>query len=417
MARLQKLKEEAAQAQNNAMQRKIEQERLQKEAELKLVKIRRQQSEEAARRQQQEAFEAAKYSQEKHQQEKENEQRLAMLHQQAEKMRKELGGDLTGGATVEAAVAELKRITKQKEKIEAGFDTELQKQTRELTAFYDRKIASLADTSPWDREFETEADYKARLAEAERKVAPARQEKSRKMASLRQELTSARDSQIKPLEKQINTLLAKRFTVSASAVLFKFTSYKVAGEVMLGELTMSGKMMNFYCFIPKKKAKQYKQNPELLVPEVVVQATLTGLKTDKIKFHGSDNTFNGWSYKASGRRFADQGDGTVFDTETWLMWANKDNGRDIDWSKARNYCATYTGGGYTDWRLPAQDELAELYKAGIRNKKSIIQITSCCPWASETRGSWAAYFHFGFGSVSSSIQSNTDRVLPVRSDK
>ena len=36
-------------------------------------------------------------------------------------------------------------------------------------------------------------------------------------------------------------------------------------------------------------------------------------------------------------RFVDNGDGTVTDTKTGLMWAVKDNGSLINWQSARSY--------------------------------------------------------------------------------
>ena len=60
-------------------------------------------------------------------------------------------------------------------------------------------------------------------------------------------------------------------------------------------------------------------------------------------------------------RFTAYDDGTVLDTRTGLMWAAKDNGSNINWSNAQRYCENYRVGGYTDWRMPTQDELAGLY--------------------------------------------------------
>lgn len=60
-------------------------------------------------------------------------------------------------------------------------------------------------------------------------------------------------------------------------------------------------------------------------------------------------------------RFIAYDNGTVLDTKTNLMWAAKDNGNDVNWANARSYCESYRGGGYTDWRMPTQDELSELY--------------------------------------------------------
>lgn len=60
-------------------------------------------------------------------------------------------------------------------------------------------------------------------------------------------------------------------------------------------------------------------------------------------------------------RFIAYDNGTVKDTEKGLMWAAKDNGKDINWKDAKRYCENYRGGGYTDWRMPTLDELAGLY--------------------------------------------------------
>ena len=46
------------------------------------------------------------------------------------------------------------------------------------------------------------------------------------------------------------------------------------------------------------------------------------------------------------------------------MWASRDNGRNINWQDAKNYCDNYRGGHYTGWRMPTQDELAGLYDNG-----------------------------------------------------
>jgi hypothetical protein len=128
--------------------------------------------------------------------------------------------------------------------------------------------------------------------------------------------------------------------------------------------------------------------------------------------------------------------GTVLDTNTNLMWAAKDNGSNINranaksyesninWANAKSYCENYRGGGYTDWRMPTQDELAWLYDGSIAGKNdhhltTLITLTSYCPWASETRGSDAAYFHFYTGKRvwHSQSYSNHMRALPVRSGK
>ena len=147
-------------------------------------------------------------------------------------------------------------------------------------------------------------------------------------------------------------------------------------------------------------------------------------------------TFNTANYATAGEtardgRFIAYSNGTVSDTRTNLMWAAKDNDSSINWANAKNYCENYRGGGYTDWRMPTQDELAGLYDANksrpgachgsysIHVATELIDITCFIPWASETRGSDAAYFNFTTGIRYWYRQSNDIycRALPVRSSK
>ena len=104
------------------------------------------------------------------------------------------------------------------------------------------------------------------------------------------------------------------------------------------------------------------------------------------------------------------------------MWASKDNGEDINWQDAKRYCENYRGGGHTDWRMPTQDELEGLYDRSKKNRHGyhvtdLIEITRSCSWASETRGSEAAFFDFYSGSRGWYPQSYSygSRALPVRS--
>ena len=57
--------------------------------------------------------------------------------------------------------------------------------------------------------------------------------------------------------------------------------------------------------------------------------------------------------------YIDNGNGTVTDIETGLMW-QQEGTMDLDWSEARSYCSGLSLAGYTDWQLPTLDELATL---------------------------------------------------------
>src|SRR4051794_37837889 len=49
------------------------------------------------------------------------------------------------------------------------------------------------------------------------------------------------------------------------------------------------------------------------------------------------------------------------DPSSNLMWAGKDNGRDVSWKKAMKYCRDLRLAGYADWRLAALTELEAIY--------------------------------------------------------
>lgn len=61
----------------------------------------------------------------------------------------------------------------------------------------------------------------------------------------------------------------------------------------------------------------------------------------------------------------DNGDGTVTDTRTRLMWVQKDSlvdlGKYLDWKQAREYVRGLRTGGHDDWRLPTIAELKTIY--------------------------------------------------------
>ena len=56
---------------------------------------------------------------------------------------------------------------------------------------------------------------------------------------------------------------------------------------------------------------------------------------------------------------------TWTDPATGLMWAKKDNGKDVSWEQASEYCAKLQLGGFNDWRLPTIEELAGLYDSSV----------------------------------------------------
>ena len=123
-------------------------------------------------------------------------------------------------------------------------------------------------------------------------------------------------------------------------------------------------------------------------------------------------------------RFVKNSNGTVTDNKTGLMWAAKDNGTPISWMDAQSYCKDYSGGGFTDWRMPTLDELSGLYDPNEKNKRGysishLIETTAASCWASETQEDKAARFNFTYGTAYylRKPYSGPTRVLPVRNLK
>ena len=53
------------------------------------------------------------------------------------------------------------------------------------------------------------------------------------------------------------------------------------------------------------------------------------------------------------------------DPATNLMWAAKDNGKDVSWKGAIKYCRTLNLAEHTGWRMPNLDELEGLYDKSL----------------------------------------------------
>ncbi len=56
-----------------------------------------------------------------------------------------------------------------------------------------------------------------------------------------------------------------------------------------------------------------------------------------------------------------QARGFWVDPSTGLMWAAKDNGKDVSWKGAMKYCRNLRLAGYSDWRLANMAELQPIY--------------------------------------------------------
>lgn len=58
--------------------------------------------------------------------------------------------------------------------------------------------------------------------------------------------------------------------------------------------------------------------------------------------------------------FVDNGDGTISDLATGLMWMKSDSQKGMNWEEALGYAENLEYAGYTDWRLPNAKELQSI---------------------------------------------------------
>ncbi len=108
------------------------------------------------------------------------------------------------------------------------------------------------------------------------------------------------------------------------------------------------------------------------------------------------------------------------DRKTLLVWTARDNGRDIDWRRANDFCVQLDLAGFDDWRLPILGELEEIMdplSSSAYSTPQEISLSSCCVWSSTRRDDVAAWnFNFRYSKrFSGSLTHTFDlRALCVR---
>lgn len=118
--------------------------------------------------------------------------------------------------------------------------------------------------------------------------------------------------------------------------------------------------------------------------------------------------------------FVDNGDGTITDNATGLMWTQDDDGEGMIWEDALSYAENFEFAGHNDWRLPNVKELQSILDytraPAVTNSAAIDPLFNCTMitdegggdnypfyWSSSTHanwhenenGGWGAYVCFG----------------------
>ncbi|SLM28552.1 exported hypothetical protein [Desulfamplus magnetovallimortis] len=134
-------------------------------------------------------------------------------------------------------------------------------------------------------------------------------------------------------------------------------------------------------------------------------------------FYGQDA-----QYDSSKMAFEDNGDGTVTDLNTGLMWQQRDDGTEKTWQAACDYCDSLGLAGYTDWRIPDRRELFSIVDLGRYNPAIdtdyFFDTKGDVYWSGSTYAVYTDYawgVNFTSGSVSYFSKTYDDYVRCVRS--
>jgi hypothetical protein len=113
-------------------------------------------------------------------------------------------------------------------------------------------------------------------------------------------------------------------------------------------------------------------------------------------------------------RFTNNGDGTVTDNFTGLMWEQSPDTNTISWADALTYANNSTLASYDDWRLPNRNELITLHDFGTYsnstwlNSNGFSNVQFAYYWTSTTRaGDTARALIFYLGVRNANIYANT----------
>ena len=138
------------------------------------------------------------------------------------------------------------------------------------------------------------------------------------------------------------------------------------------------------------------------------------------------------AYSINPMSYTDNGNGTVTDNNTGLMWQQQDNGQHYNWYRASGtYHATYNStsqdvcgelnlGGYSDWRLPSKKDLITLVdysgQSPTINATYFSNTKGGLYWSSTTHDynplyAWYVAFYYGFADY---FNRDSDSIFYVR---
>jgi hypothetical protein len=74
--------------------------------------------------------------------------------------------------------------------------------------------------------------------------------------------------------------------------------------------------------------------------------------------------------------------GTILDLNSGLRWQIADNGSEVNWQSALQYCDSLSLDGYTDWYLPTASEVAQMFDYQTSTCNSVFSSCRNYYWSS-----------------------------------
>lgn len=132
-------------------------------------------------------------------------------------------------------------------------------------------------------------------------------------------------------------------------------------------------------------------------------------------------------HQEKGSPFRDNGDGTLTDTRTGLMWMQNAYiaGKQMSWDDAKAFCAQLRTGGFSDWRLPTAEEYRFIIKdqkhsqnsRGYLYRQGFEKMPDYCWTSTEAAGGDAVAVLLYYTEFRNMGKRNTNGAWPVRSTK
>ncbi|MEA1967563.1 MAG: DUF1566 domain-containing protein [Thermodesulfobacteriota bacterium] len=154
----------------------------------------------------------------------------------------------------------------------------------------------------------------------------------------------------------------------------------------------------FCCMVQAGMAGEYKL-PDTGIEKCYDNNSEIACPSKGEPFYGQDAQYNG-----PAMAYQDNGNGTVTDLNTQLMWQQSDDGVEREWQDACDYCDNLDFAGYADWRIPTRRELFSIVDLGKYDPAINTDYFPACKsswyWSGSTRtgstdGAWVVDFYFG----------------------